>query len=267
MKRIKQVMSLLLAAPLVCAVLAGSALAANENALWAQLKQSSGAVAAVMETNAAVTDGAIQVTFDPNKLTYVSCDFEGAQEQYKPHVAMHAVNDSKAGDGVVRISWVASDANAVQGGTEALFQVNFKAKADAVAAGDLSISGTASTWDGKAVTVVKDSATQPQPTQPPVEPSAAPTTQPTAQPTVQPTTQPTAQPTGEPTAPSTASPSQQPAQPNGGDDGQTPATGSEQKQPSTGDHASLILYLGLAVACAAGLGLAVVARNKRRDAE
>lgn len=263
MKRIKQAMSLLLAAPLVCAVLSGSALAASENALWAQLEKTSDGVFAVLEANAPVSDGTIQLTFDPDKLTYVSCDFVGDQAQYKPYVAMHAVNDTKAGEGVVRISWVASDAGAFQGSTEALFHVNFKAKTEGVASGDLTVSGTANTRDGKAVTVVKDSTAQPKPTQPPVEPSAAPT----VQPTTQPTTQPTSQPTGEPTAPATAAPTRQPAQPNGGDNGQAPGSGTEQKQPATGDYANLVLYVGLAVACAAGLGLVVTIRKQRRDAE
>ena len=246
MKRIKQVMGLLLAAPLVCVVLAGSALAARENALWAQLDQTSGKVSAVLEASAPVTDGTIQVTFNPDKLTYVSCDFTGTQEQYKSHVAMHAVNDAKAGEGVVRIAWVAPDAGAVSGEERALFQVNFQAKGD-VAPGDLSISGTANAANGGAVTVVQD-------------PAQEPTVPPTAPPTAQPSTQPTVSPSAPPTLEPTAQPTQTPAAPAGDHQQQ----GSQEELPPTGDHAQVGLFVALAVASAAALaGAGLWSKNRR----
>lgn len=254
MKRIKQVMGLLLAAPLVCVVLAGSALAARENALWAQLDQTSGKVSAVLEASAPVTDGTIQVTFNPDKLTYVSCDFTGTQEQYKPHVAMHAVNDAKAGEGVVRIAWVAPDAGAVSGEERALFQVNFQAKGD-VAPGDLSISGTANAANGGAVTVVQDPAQEPT-----VPPTAPPTAQPSTQPTVSPSVPPTLEPTAQPTPAGTAQPTQTPAAPAGDHQQQ----GSQEELPPTGDHAQVGLFVALAVASAAALaGAGLWSKNRR----
>lgn len=260
MKRIKQAMSLLLAAPMVCAVLAGSALAAKENTLWLQLEQSSGAVTAVVETNTVVTDGAIQVNFDPDKLTYVSCDFVGAQEQYKTHVAMHAVNDSKAAQGEVRISWVAPQAGTFQGNTEALFHVNFKAKQEGASAGTLKVSGTANTAEGKAVEVLAAATEKPvQPTPPP-----AVTPKPTEKPTPQPSQTPAPEATQPPSQAPTAQPSQKPAAPAGDNQNGSGNSDSQQHRPATGDHANLILYLGLSLVCVAGLGLAVVVKNQRR---
>lgn len=237
MKRIKQAMSLLLAVPLICAALAGPAFAAEEKGLWVRLAEHSGGVSAVVETNTSVTDGTIQFTFDPSKLTYVDCDFTGPENQYTPYVAMQAVNDTKAGEGTLSIAWVASGSHAVQGDT-ALFQVNFQAISGAVGADAVTLSGSANTSDGQVVPVVQ--APTAQPSQPPVEPTTAPTAQPSAQPSGQPTT----------------APSQLPNQPNSG--------GSGQGQPATGDNSTVILYLAASVTCAAGLGLLIARRNQRR---
>lgn len=236
MKRIKQAMSLLLAAPLICAMLAGSAFAAQENGLWVRLAEHSGGVSAVVEANTSVTDGTIQLTFDPNKLTYVSCDFTGPQEEYKPYSAMQAVNDTKAGEGKLTIAWVAPGSQPVQGDT-ALFQVNFQAASGAVSADAVTMSGSANASNGQAVPVVQ--APTAQPSQPPVQPSTAPSAQPSLPATAQPSGQPT-------TAPN---------QPNGG--------GAEQ-QPATGDSANVVLYLAVTVSCAAGLGLIITRKNQRR---
>lgn len=109
MKRINKALSLMLTAALSCVVLTGNALAADGDALWADLRETSGEVAAVIETNGVVTDGVIDVTFDADKLTYVGCDFEGENGAYTPYVAMYAVNDAQAEDGIIKISWVAPD--------------------------------------------------------------------------------------------------------------------------------------------------------------
>lgn len=68
MKRINKALSLMLTAALSCAVLAGQASAASGDALWADVDETSGEVVAVIETNAVVTDGVIDVTFDADKL-------------------------------------------------------------------------------------------------------------------------------------------------------------------------------------------------------
>lgn len=168
MKRINKALSLMLTAALSCAVLAGQAFAASSDALWADVDETSGEVAAVIETNAVVTDGVIDVTFDADKLTYVGCDFEGKNDQYTPYVAMYAVNDTQADQGVLKISWVAPDSYQAQEDLTALFQVNFQGTD--VAADDLTVSGSAHDAQGEDVAVGQE------PTEP--TPSANPTNTP-----------------------------------------------------------------------------------------
>lgn len=165
MKRIKCAISGMLVAALSCAVLAGQAFAASVDALWADVGETSGEVTAVIETNTVVTDGVIDVTFDAGKLTYTGCDFKGDQDQYAPYVAMYAVNDTQADQGVIKISWIASDSYPDNGGTAALFQVNFQGTD--VAPEDLTVSGNVNDPQGQAVAVGQE------PTQP--TPSANPT--------------------------------------------------------------------------------------------
>ena len=173
MKRINKALSLMLTAALSCAVLAGQASAASGDALWADVDETSGEVAAVIETNAVVTDGVIDVTFDADKLTYVGCDFEGDNDQYSQYVAMYAVNDTQADQGVLKISWVAPDTYQAQEDLTALFQVNFQGTD--VAADDLTVSGTANDAQGEAVAVGQE-PTEPTPSAPPTQPPRAVTT-------------------------------------------------------------------------------------------
>lgn len=180
MKRINKALSLMLTAALSCAVLAGQASAASGDALWADVDETSGEVVAVIETNAAVTDGVIDVTFDADKLTYVGCDFEGDKDQYSQYVAMYAVNDTQADQGVLKISWVAPDSYQAPEDLAGLFQVNFEGTD--VAADDLTISGTANDAQGQAVAVGQE-PTEPVPS---TQPTAAPSTQPSANPTTTP---------------------------------------------------------------------------------
>ena len=226
MNRIKQAIHLLLAVPLICVVLSGHAFASSSNALWPQVTESSDTVSAVVEANTVISDGTIQVTFDPDKLTYTGCDFVGNGDQYTSHVAMHAVNDAQAQEGVVRIAWVASDTSSRSDGVNGLFPINFKASQSGVTAEDISISGTANSPDGQPVAVGQ------APT-PPTEQSPAPTVAPTQQPDTP--------------AASTA-----------------PGTDSNEGQPDTGDHANLTLYLVMTVVCATALVLAGVCYAQRR---
>ena len=107
MKRIKEAIHLLLALPVLCAALSGFARADGPDAVWAKLAETPDGVSAVLEANTPVSDGVIQVAFDPDKLTYASFDFAGQQGEYQSQAAMYAVNDAQAEEGVVRISWVA----------------------------------------------------------------------------------------------------------------------------------------------------------------
>lgn len=212
-------MGLALAAALTCTAVSGYAWAAPG---WTPGE--GGTVSAVIQADTVVTDGTVQVTFDPQKLTYVGCDFVGDQNQYQPCVAMHAVNDGKAQQGQVTIAWVAPGEYDLEGSAQDLFQINFQAKGGTVTADDLTVSGSANDPQGHAVEVALAPVT-PGPVTP--APTDAPETQPTAVPE--------AKPTKEPVTP-----------------------------PETGDQAQLGLYLALAAAAAGSLTLAGVFNQKRR---
>lgn len=213
-------MGLALAAALTCTAVSGYAWAAPG---WTPGEE--GTVSAVIQADTVVTDGTVQVTFDPQKLTYVGCDFVGDQNQYQPCVAMHAVNDGKAQQGQVTIAWVAPGEYDLEGSAQDLFQINFQAKDGSVTAEDLTVSGSANDPQGHAVEVALA----------PVTPTPAPTPAPTDAPEPQPTAVPEAKPTKEPVTP-----------------------------PETGDQAQLGLYLALAAAAAGSLTLAGVFNQQRR---
>lgn len=197
MKRMKRALTLLLAAMLTCVLLAGYAMAAEEEALWLAVEEDSQGVSCNVETNAAVTNGVIRVTFDPAKLTYTGCDFAG---EYEAYVAMNAVNDTKAAQGELQIAWVAPQGYTLEDATTVLFQVNFsKAPGSdgAVTADQVQVTGEANKADGTVVPVGEAPSEPTDPSEPtnptettePTQPSE--TTQPTE--TTQPsgTTQPT----------------------------------------------------------------------------
>lgn len=213
-------MGLALAAALTCTAVSGYAWAAPG---WTPGEE--GTVSAVIQADTVVTDGTVQVTFDPQKLTYVGCDFVGDQNQYQPCVAMHAVNDGKAQQGQVTIAWVAPGEYDLEGSAQDLFQINFQAKGGSVTADDLTVSGSANDPQGHAVEVALA----------PVTPTPAPTAAPTDAPETQPTAVPEAKPTKEPVTP-----------------------------PETGDQAQLGLYLALAATAAGSLTLAGVFNQQRR---
>lgn len=213
-------MGLALAAALTCTAVSGYAWAAPG---WTPGEE--GTVSAVIQADTVVTDGTVQVTFDPQKLTYVGCDFVGDQNQYQPCVAMHAVNDGKAQQGQVTIAWVAPGEYDLEGDAQDLFQINFQAKGETVTAEDLTVSGSANDPQGHAVEVALA----------PVTPTPAPSAAPTDAPETQPTAVPEAKPTKEPVTP-----------------------------PETGDQAQLGLYLALAAAAAGSLTLAGAFHQQRR---
>lgn len=225
MRRTSKTMGLALAAALTCTAVSGYAWAAPG---WTPGEE--GTVSAVIQADTVVTDGTVQVTFDPQKLTYVGCDFVGDQNQYQPCVAMHAVNDGKAQQGQVTIAWVAPGEYDLEGSAQDLFQINFQAKGETVTADDLTVSGSANDPQGHAVEVALAPVTPG-----PVTPTPAPTPAPTDAPETQPTAVPEAKPTQEPVTP-----------------------------PETGDQAQLGLYLALAAAAAGSLTLAGVFNQQRR---
>lgn len=203
MKRMKRALTLLLAVMLACVLMAGYAMAADEEAVWLVAEETAGVVSGKVETNAAVTNGVIRVTFDPAKLTYTGCDFAG---EYEAYVAMNAVNDTKAAEGELQIAWVAPENYSLADVTAVLFQVNFTkapGNEEAVTASDVQVTGEANKADGTVVPV-GEAPTEPtdpsEPTNPsePTDPTE--TTSPSEQPTEEPTTE-TSKPATDPNGP------------------------------------------------------------------
>ena len=203
MKRMKRALTLLLAVMLACVLMAGYAMAAEEEAVWLVAEETAGVVSGKVETNAAVTNGVIRVTFDPAKLTYTGCDFAG---EYEAYVAMNAVNDTKAAEGELQIAWVAPENYSLADVTAVLFQVNFTkapGNEEAVTASDVQVTGEANKADGTVVPV-GEAPTEPtdpsEPTNPsePTDPTE--TTSPREQPTEEPTTE-TSKPATDPNGP------------------------------------------------------------------
>ena len=203
MKRMKRALTLLLAVMLACVLMAGYAMAAEEEAVWLVAEETAGVVSGKVETNAAVTNGVIRVTFDPAKLTYTGCDFAG---EYEAYVAMNAVNDTKAAEGELQIAWVAPENDSLADATAVLFQVNFSkapGNEEAVTASDVQVTGEANKADGTVVPV-GEAPTEPtdpsEPTNPsePTDPTE--TTSPSEQPTEEPTTE-TSKPATDPNGP------------------------------------------------------------------
>lgn len=198
MKRMKRALTLLLAVMLACVLMAGYAMAAEEEALWLVVEETSGEVSAQVQTNGAVADGVIRVTFDPAKLTYTGCDFAG---EYEAYVAMNAVNDTKAAEGELQIAWVAPENYSLADVTAVLFQVNFTkapGNEEAVTASDVQVTGEANKADGTVVPV-GEAPTEPTDPSEPTNPSEP--TDPTE--TTSPSEQPTEEPTTETTKPAT----------------------------------------------------------------
>ena len=203
MKRMKRALTLLLAVMLACVLMAGYAMAAEEEAVWLVAEETAGGVSGKVETNTAVTNGVIRVTFDPAKLTYTGCDFAG---EYEAYVAMNAVNDTKAAEGELQIAWVAPEDYSLADATAVLFQVNFTkapGNEEAVTASDVQVTGEANKADGTVVPV-GEAPTEPtdpsEPTNPsePTDPTE--TTNPSEQPTEEPTTE-TSKPATDPNSP------------------------------------------------------------------
>lgn len=198
MKRMKRALTLLLAVMLACVLMAGYAMAAEEEAVWLVAEETAGVVSGKVETNAAVTNGVIRVTFDPAKLTYTGCDFAG---EYEAYVAMNAVNDTKAAEGELQIAWVAPENDSLADVTAVLFQVNFTkapGNEEAVTASDVQVTGEANKADG---TVVPVGEAPSEPTDPSVPTNPSEPTDPTE--TTSPSEQPTEEPTTETSKPAT----------------------------------------------------------------
>lgn len=250
MKSTKRVFTLLLAALMMCVLLAGYAFAAEEDALWLVMEEPSDEVSAVVQTNAVVVSGVVTVTFDTEKLTYVGCDFVGEDQAYADYVAMHSVNDTEAASGTIRIAWVAPEAYSLENREHSLFRICFQAVPEysgEVSEKDFAITGDINNQAGLAVPVGE------MPTEPETEPS-------------EPGTEPTEP--SETTAPTETTVPTEPSETTAPGESTDTSTSTEEggSTPPTGDNTNLVLLGTMLVISGAFLVSIGMWNYKRRGA-
>lgn len=165
MKVVKQAARLLLLTVMVCAALAATAFAADDGSVWVDVAETTGGTAAEIVTDASVTDGVVELTYNSSALTYESI------EVAEDYVAMYAVNTDETG--AVRISWVAPEEVPADVNGAGLFQVNFTGTAEE---GDITLTGSVNGADGAPVPVGEKTDEEPEPSEEPAaseEPGAS----------------------------------------------------------------------------------------------
>lgn len=127
MKRVNKLIRALVMVMVVCAMLTSFVFAAGEGSLWIRNMESEQGTTAWIVTDTAVTDGLVELRYDPAVLTYESVEVN------EVNVAMYAVNADEAG--LVKISWVAPD-ETVPEENQWLIKVSFAGE------GDVTLSGS-----------------------------------------------------------------------------------------------------------------------------
>lgn len=121
MKRVRNSVRVMALALVLCMMMTMGVFAAENGSVWITETDTEAGTAAVIITDATVTDGVVEVHYDADALTYQSVTVN------ETYVAMHAVNADEAG--VVAISWVAPGEVAPEG-YDWLIQVNFAGTSD-----------------------------------------------------------------------------------------------------------------------------------------
>jgi hypothetical protein len=122
MKALKQATRALLLTALASLLLVAFAAAESTGTLWVELTETASGTTAAIVTDAATTDGLIELTYDSSALTVKEVTVNDA------YVAQYAVNAEE--DGVVRISWVAPQDDIQLEDGDSLIQVVFDGSAD-----------------------------------------------------------------------------------------------------------------------------------------
>ncbi len=120
MKRFQKIVCILAVIVALCAVMTPVANAAENGNLWLSVAPADNGkdTAALILTDTTVTDGILEVTYDPAKLTYKDVLVSSA------YVAVHAVNAEQ--EGTLRISWVAPNAYEADSSAMTLIRINFE---------------------------------------------------------------------------------------------------------------------------------------------
>lgn len=129
MKRVNKLIRALVMVAVVCAMLTSFVFAAGGDSLWIRNMESAqeGRTDIWIVTDTTVTDGMVELTYDPKVMTYLGMEADNA------YVAMFSINDQEPG--IVKIAWVAPGETAPEGNVT-LMKVVFEGK------GNVTVSGS-----------------------------------------------------------------------------------------------------------------------------
>ena len=131
MKRVNKLIRAMVMVMVVCAMLTSFVFAAGEGSLWIRNMESAqeGRTDLWIITDTTVTDGMVELVYDPEVMTYLGLETDNA------YVAMFSVNDQEPG--LVKIAWVAPEAF-VPDGNVSLMKVIFEGEGNVTASGAIN---------------------------------------------------------------------------------------------------------------------------------
>lgn len=129
LKRVNKLIRALVMVAVVCAMLTSFVFAAGGDSLWIRNMESAqeGRTDIWIVTDTTVTDGMVELTYDPKVMTYLGMEADNA------YVAMFSINDQEPG--IVKIAWVAPGETAPEGNVT-LMKVVFEGE------GNVTVSGS-----------------------------------------------------------------------------------------------------------------------------
>ena len=129
MKRVNKLIRALVMVAVVCTMLTSLVFAAGGDSLWIRNMESENGTTSWIVTDAVVTDGQVELAYDPAVLTFESVVSNEA------NVAMYAVNAETAG--LVKIAWVAPGEISAED-NQWLFQVVFTGEGTVTMSGSVN---------------------------------------------------------------------------------------------------------------------------------
>lgn len=141
MKHVKKIACTLVLAALFCAMLAMAVSAADDGAIWLNTVQNDDTATVFIVTDATVTDGLVEITYDAETMEVENVVPDEA------YVAHYSINGNE--DGVMKIAWVAPKPYETNGKGVSPISVRFRIKGEAAA----TMTGTAYDKDGNEVPI------------------------------------------------------------------------------------------------------------------
>lgn len=141
MKHVKKIACTLVLAALFCAMLAMAVSAADDGSIWLNTVQKDDTATVFIVTDATVTDGLVEITYDAETMEVENVVPDEA------YVAHYSINGNE--DGVIKIAWVAPKPYETNGKGVSPISVRFRIKGEAAAA----MTGIAYDKDGNEVPI------------------------------------------------------------------------------------------------------------------